>query len=349
LRVLILYTELAGYVLGNISSFLKSYNTAEVLIIHYPVNPEAPFNFSDLYGIKFVDKSQINDETLIKLVNDFNPNAVLCSGWADKTYLRIVGGLPQKTKRVICLDNQWKASLKQYILVLIAPFWLLKIFKYAWVPGEPQKQYAMKLGFKATNVFTGLYPADSEFYGHIGRLKLSNKKAYPKQMISIARYIAQKDLPTLWHAFIAANNDTGNQWTLNCFGFGELFESRIIDPYIHHLGFKQPRELEKYIIDAGVYVLPSIYEPWGVAVHEMALSALPMVLSDKVGAASMFLSNKNGFAFQAADVKALEKVLYKFMQMDDEQLWTMAEASYNSGLTLTSNDWSLTLKTIIDK
>jgi glycosyltransferase involved in cell wall biosynthesis len=216
------------------------------------------------------------------------------------------------------------------------------------VPGEPQKQYAIKLGFKKSKIFTGLYPAHSEFYSCLGRKKLGNKGKYPKNMISIARYIPQKDLPTLWKAFIKANETTGKAWTLNCFGFGELFDSRVENPHINHLGFKQPYEMEKYILEAGVYVLPSTYEPWGVAVHEMALSALPMVLSDKVGAASMFLSEKNGFLFPSGDADQLTGILVQLMKMNDDELWKMAEESYSAGLTLTSEDWSLTLKTIID-
>ncbi len=349
MRVLILYTELAGYVLGNINRFLKSYPQAEVLILHYPVNPEAPFNFNAFERITFVDISQISRDEALRKALDFKPEALLCSGWANKFYLQIVSKLESSVKKVICLDNQWKGSLKQWILVMIAPFWLLRMFKYAWVPGEPQKHYALKLGFKSSNIFTGLYPADSYFYGRIGqsKLKLSNNP-YPRRMISIARYIPQKDLPTLWKAFISANARTDNKWKLDCFGFGELFESRIEDAHIQHLGFKQPHEMESHIMDSGVYVLPSTYEPWGVAVHEMALSALPMVLSDKVGAASMFLSPRNGFKFAAGNVSELEEILSIVMQMTDEQLWKMAEESYVSGLKLTSNDWSLTLKKIMD-
>jgi glycosyltransferase involved in cell wall biosynthesis len=349
LRVLILYTELAGYVLSNINRFLQRNTNAEALIVHYPVNPEAPFNFSSFERMSFIDTARVSEDQIRKKVSEFNPDVVLCSGWANKFYLGIVSKLPARVKKVICLDNQWKNTLKQFILVLVSPFWLLKMFRYAWVPGEPQKQYALKLGFKKDNIFTGLYPADYALYSRIGKEKLRNKGQYPRKMISVARYIPQKDLPTLWKAFIYANALSGEKWELNCFGYGELFDSKIENPYIYHLGFKQPQEMEAYIMEAGVYVLPSIYEPWGVAVHEMALSALPMVLSDKVGAGSMFLTLKNGFVFPAGDQEALQSVLLKIMEMDDENLWYMAEESYHSGLRLSSDDWSDILKTIINR
>ena len=348
MRVLILYTELAGYVLGNFKRFLDLHPGAELLVVHYPVNPEAPFNFESYQGAKFIVFDKDSVEVQAQEIIDFKPQAVLCSGWGNRVYLDWVKALNPNVKRVICFDNQWKGTLKQRILSLISGMTFLKMFRYAWVPGEPQKQYAIKLGFKDSHVFTGLYPADSELFIPIGKKKLTEKGAYPKVMLSVARYIPQKDLPTMWEAFIEANAASGNKWALQCIGFGEQFDQRIQDPSITHLGFKQPKEIESYVLNAGVYVLPSIYEPWGVAVHEMALSGLPLVLSDKVGAASMFLNSKNGFAFKAGDKEALVKIFNTIMQMSDEALWNMAEASYQSGLQLSSNNWAGTMSKILN-
>lgn len=346
MRVLILYTELAGYVIGNIRRFLQLNPQAELLLIHYPVNAEAPFNFDFPPGFRSIVFNSAKAEEIQKEISKFNPELVLCSGWSNKQYINWVKNLEGSVKKVICFDNQWKGNFKQVILSILSPFTFLKMFHYAWVPGLPQKAYALKLGFKNKNVHLGLYPADTELFIPIGKEKLAKKGSYPKVMISVARYIAQKDLPTLWEAFISANSATGNKWVLNCFGYGELYEQRVQNAYINHLGFKQPRELEPYVKNAGVYVLPSTYEPWGVAVHEMALSALPLVLSDKVGASTMFLNKDNGFSFQAGNVSELTTILRSIMEMTDESLWMMAENSYKNGLKLKSDDWSDTLLNI---
>jgi glycosyltransferase involved in cell wall biosynthesis len=348
LRVLILYTELAGYVLGNFKRFLDLNSEAQMLVVHYPVNPEAPFNFNSFDKAEFVEFNENSISTIAKKVIDFNPDIVLCSGWGNKHYIQWVKSLRPDTKRVICFDNQWKASLKQIILSTISKFTFLKMFSYAWVPGLPQRTYALKLGFKSENIFTGLYPADSELFKSVGMKKLSLQTEYPKVFLSVARYIPQKDLPTMWEAFIEANNDMGNLWTMKCIGFGEDYDKRIINPFIAHLGFKQPSEMENDVLNAGVYVLPSIYEPWGVAVHEMALSALPMVLSDKVGAATMFLNKSNGFSFSAGDKAQLKAVFKTIMALSDQQLWDMAGASHKSGLQLSSDNWANTLTTILE-
>ena len=348
MRVLILYTELAGYVVGNINRFLCAKTDAEVLLIHYPVNPEAPFQIKTSDAVKSFEYQKDQETEITRLVLAFNPQLVLCSGWSNPFYLAILKKLPAGVKKVVCFDNRWKATLKQRLLVLLSRFFILNRFQYAWVPGSPQKTYALKLGFRPDRVFTGLYPADSDVFSAIGKKKLEQTGPYPKLMLSVARYIPQKDLPTLWKAFISANQKTGNQWKLNCIGLGDLYEERMQHPQIHHLGFKQPHEMEAYILAAGVFVLPSTDEPWGVAVHEMALSALPMILSDQVGAADMFLNSQNGFTFPAGDVNALENILINVMKMDDKQLRSMAAKSYELGKQLLSENWTNTIMHILN-
>ena len=346
MRVLILYTELAGYVIGNINLFLKNNPSAELSIIHYPVNPEAPFKIENIPRTSLLEYNESNKVKIRDLLIEFKPEIVLCSGWGNKFYLELMKIVPLNSKKVVCFDNKWKSTLKQNILVFFSRFFILNKFNYAWVPGNPQKKYALKLGFKSENIYTGLYPADSNFFLKIGNKKLNNQGPYPRVMLSVARYIVQKDLPTLWRAFINANSKTGNNWVLKCIGLGDQFDSRIENQYIEHLGFKQPSEMEEYILTSGVYVLPSIEEPWGVAVHEMALSALPLVLSEKVGAASMFLKDENGFSFPAGNQDKLEEILIGMMRMDDSQLKEMSRESLKSGQQLSSDDWSRTLLNI---
>jgi glycosyltransferase involved in cell wall biosynthesis len=62
-------------------------------------------------------------------------------------------------------------------------------------------------------------------------------------------------------------------------------------------------ELARMYVDADVFALLSRHEPWGVAVNEAAASGLPLLLSDRVGAASdLLVDGQNGFLVAAGDV-----------------------------------------------
>jgi glycosyltransferase involved in cell wall biosynthesis len=71
------------------------------------------------------------------------------------------------------------------------------------------------------------------------------------------------------------------------------------------LGNLTEDDLAQAYVDADVFALLSWHEPWGVVVNEAAASALPLVLSDRVGAARDLLSyGENGFLVAAGDVAA---------------------------------------------
>ena len=64
------------------------------------------------------------------------------------------------------------------------------------------------------------------------------------------------------------------------------------------------RIVERYVV-ADVFALLSRHEPWGVVVNEAAACGLPLVLSDRVGAAFDLLEDgRNGFLVPADDVSA---------------------------------------------
>jgi len=44
---------------------------------------------------------------------------------------------------------------------------------------------------------------------------------------------------------------------------------------VHDKGFVQPSDLPNIFAQAGVFILPSRYEPWGVVIGEALASGLP--------------------------------------------------------------------------
>jgi glycosyltransferase involved in cell wall biosynthesis len=63
-------------------------------------------------------------------------------------------------------------------------------------------------------------------------------------------------------------------------------------------------------VAADIFALLSRHEPWGVVVNEAAASGLPLVLSDRVGAAyDLLRDGENGFLLTAGDVAAAAAAL----------------------------------------
>jgi glycosyltransferase involved in cell wall biosynthesis len=87
--------------------------------------------------------------------------------------------------------------------------------------------------------------------------------------------------------------------------------------------------------------MPSLFEPWGVVLHEFAAMGFPLLASDRVGATEAFLRDKqNGFIFKADDIPSLKEKLKEVMQLSAEQLNLMGENSYQLAQNNTPKIWA---------
>ncbi len=344
-KLLILYTELAGYTLACLRELdpLK----IEVHLVRWQVNEEAPFDFIIPPNITFYEKSSLDKKKLLALAERINPDSILCSGWMDKDYIHVVRKFSGKAITILTMDNKWEGTIRQQAARLVTKFTLTKYFNFIWVPGEKQKHFAQKLGFAANQIQTGFYSADVPFFREQYLANMEKKRSdFPHRMIYVGRYYDFKGIRELWNAFIEAKKEMNNDWELWCLGKGDV--PPIEHPSIKHFGFVQPAKMKSFISSCGVYVLPSHVEPWAVAVHEFAAAGFPLLLSENVGAASAFLTEgENGFIFETKDTASIGNALKKIMQMKNAELIEMGNASAQKALSITPKIWAEQLQDMI--
>ncbi len=342
-RVVFLYSELAGYFLACAEALGQHPDVASVDIVHWPIHPEAPFQYSSTNHYTLHPKEKHDRQSLAQLLAQINPTALVCSGWMDSDYNALAKAHCHRIPVVLTLDNWWTGSLKQRLAALTAPWFIHRRFNRAWVPGAPQVPFAQKLGFSGNSLATGFYCADPRPFQAIYEKRKSTPTA--KKLLYVGRYLEIKGLRELWAAF-AKLSDEFPEWELHCVGTGELWACRAIHPKIIHHGFKQPRELAPHLVDAACFVMPSRKEPWGVVLHEMAISGLPLVASNRVGSASQFLKHgKNGITFEPY---ALKEGLNTLLSKDASRLKIESDASHKLGIQQTPVDWRLTLLSLIE-
>lgn len=346
-KVLFLYTELAGYFMSCVNELIKQ--GAEVHIVRWPVNPEAPFVFEPVSGLSIYERGNYDLHSLKILAEQINPDIILCSGWIDKDYLKICKAFKKRISTVLLLDNQWRGDWKQKLASLASFIFISPYFSKAWVAGNSQYIFAQKLGFKSENISKGFYSADTKIFQNCYESSLASKeKSYPKRLLYLGRYVDFKGLELLWEVFSKAKKNKGIDWELWCIGTGELWEKRHENHGIKHIGFVQPNELCSYLSQCGVFVLPSLKEPWGVVVQEMAAAGFPLLLSNKVGAASAYLEEgKNGYSFEAGNADDLHEKLDKIFQMSDQELIEMGKNSHRLAIGQNPEVWSQTLLALI--
>ena len=343
-NILILYSELAGYTANCLNYFAKQNPQIIIHVVRWPINNEAPFKFKFEKSIKIINKSEVSLNDYIKIQKI---KLIVCCGWFDKEYIKCIKSNPNITS-VLTFDNYWENTLKQRIGKIIIPKILTPYFNYCWVPGEVQKTYALKLGFKNKKIFKGFYANDlSEFNKIYKKRNTENYFSKNKKMLYVGRYLKIKGVLDLWNAF-SNFSKTNPDWELHCVGDGDLYKNRLKHDKIIHHGFIQPNNLADIALDKSVFIMPSHYDHWGMAVQEFAASGLPLICSDKVGSINEFLKlNKNGFSFKAKSVKSLESAMYKISKLKRNEFKEFGDLSHNNSKIYNIKNWANTLNKII--
>jgi glycosyltransferase involved in cell wall biosynthesis len=332
--ILFLYSELADYFIACLKCLSQSYEV-DIHVIHWAVNKEAPFAFHFPQGIHFYEKSQFSFSELKNKVKEISPDCIYCSGWIDKDYLKIAKGFRKKIPVIIGIDSQWQGTFKQYLACIISRFTIKTIFSHCWVPGNRQKRYALNLGFENNRIMLGAYSSDVDKFMALGEKFLPGKiKKYPHILIYAGRYNRVKGIKDLWEAFTDWQNEQPNDWELWCLGTGT--ETYPEHPKIKHFGFIQPENMDYFIENGGIFILPSLFEPWGLVLHEFAAAGFPLICSDAVGASEAFLTNnENGFIFKAGNKDALNDCISKLTSYNSSALIEMGNKSRQKAMQIT--------------
>lgn len=346
--ILILYTEIAGYTLASLDAVLNT-GKANVHLVRWPVNAEAPFQFSFSDQLKNYDRKQFDTEKLLQLADEIQPDLILCSGWTDKGYIAVCKKWRPKIPVVLSMDNRWTGKAKQQLARVVSRFSILRYFSHCWVPGRQQREYALKLGFRPERIQTGFYTCNTALFSEVHTANRKGKQqAFPHVFIYAGRYYDFKGVTEMWNAFVRLQQSSSAGWKMICLGVGDI--EPLVHPDITHAGFVQPDALPEIMARSGVFILPSRYEPWAVVVQEFAAAGFPVLLSSEVGAAEAFLhEGENGFRFEAGNEDAILGAMKKITQLNDGQLAEMGEKSHTLAMTNTPEKWAHTLLAFLQK
>jgi len=136
--------------------------------------------------------------------------------------------------------------------------------------------------------------------------------------------IERKGVDLLAAAFVRLAQEVANV-KLKIVGEGELRESlgrtlRAVSERVEFVGFKDWKELPAVYAAADVLCVPSRYDGWGLVVPEGLASRLPVIGTDRMGAALEFVeTGRNGWLISAGDQEAL------FAAMREAALMSIAE------------------------
>ncbi len=322
--IVYLYTEIMPYQTVVFKEYSKLGYTVHAFYLDK--QRQTPYIPTEIKNVHYYPKSGYNRSELLTKVIELKPVILLVCGWSDKDYLHIARYFKKENNiPVICpIDTQYKKRVKQVIGFAISPFYIKNAFTHIWTPGIRQYEFARLLGYSESNILHNSLTCDVEFFD---KVNVENKrKIYPKRFLFVGRFNKVKGLELLISAWENISDKKG--WEITLVGNGPEKERFIGIEGIEVLDFMNHGDLIKLAQDSGCFILPSIYEPWALVLHEFAAAGLPLLCSEACGASDSFVINGfNGFTFKTSNISDLRDKLLFFINCDHKELIRM---SYNS-------------------
>ena len=349
-RILFLCAHPQPFLIAGIKRLREKYK-AEIMVVHWSVPDMSPTNVDDEQaGVRFVDKSTLDTDSLKRLADEFNPVVIYAAGWMDKDYLKICKQYKAQGKvTVMGMDTQWKGFPKQRLHTVMSPFTLRPVFSYAWVPGAIQFEYARRLGFDAGHILKHLYAPDTDlFKGAYEKFLPFKQQYFPKTFLYAGRLVSHKFGPLL-KAFSMLSEEERNGWKLIVAGKGPMEDNAAMQSdAIVYKGFLQQDELVKLIGDAGIFCLLSTEEPWGTVIQEFAAAGMPVLASKQCGAShSYVVEGQNGYVVDGENISEIKAALLKIINTDPKELLKMGERSMELAAPDNSDVWAATLMSAV--
>jgi len=353
IKLVVLWTHVSSY-MGACWRALGAHEDIDLHVVAWRTNLERDnVGFDEsvvggVGGLTLLNEEETDLEGLVQATLERErPDVVLVAGWGTGAYRRVLTrwryGVGKVPKVIMGMDTPWRGEWKQY-LARVRLRRYLRIIDRVLVAGPDAAIYAGRLGFDPGVVDSGVYAWDESMATRLLARETNERR---RAFLFVGRYVPQKGLDILVEAYRRYRSRVERPWDLWCCGAGPLGKLLRGEEGITDYGFVQPNELPEYFGSAGIFVLPSLYEPWGVVIAEAMGCGLPVICSDRCGAGwDLVEKGRTGLMIKAGDSEGLAKA------MENGQGWgdsidLMRDAARRAAERFTSVAWGVRVRRIV--
>jgi glycosyltransferase involved in cell wall biosynthesis len=339
------------YTLGNVYSTLEDKGFGKTIDWDIPLLDG--YNYEFLSNISLTPGTShfkgINNPTIIKSIEVYQPVAILIYGWRFVSHLKVLRHFKNKVPIYFRGDSTLLDEQKTIkgLLRKITLKWVYKHISKAFYVGTNNRLYFLKHGVKDQHLIFAPHAIDNDRFGDTKAVAgeselIRSKLGIPEQhtvFLFSGKFENKKSPLLLIKSFKKLNQE---RISLLLVGSG-LLEGLMKEEArgcsnIHFMSFQNQTQMPAIYRSADVYVLPSggPGETWGLSVNEAMACGLAIITSDKVGCAvDLVKENVNGYSFESGKLEKLVEKLTLCAAMNKAELKSMGDASISI-----INDWS---------
>ena len=282
----------------------------------------------------------IENPSLIKEVEAWQPDAILVFGWSFKSHLKVIrhfkGKKPVLFRGDSTLLDEERNALKKIARRLFLK-WVYWHVDFALYVGQANKKYFLHMGLKEDQLVFAPHSIDNERFEE-GNCIIRERFGISQDAVVLlysGKLEDKKDPTLLLDSFIALKD---NKAHLMIVGDGKLMRGlkekvahldKNDGERIHFAGFVNQSAMPSIYHASDIFVLPSKGpgETWGLSVNEAMAAGCAIIVSDKCGCyLDLVKEEENGFVFQSENLEELISLM-KRMVSEKNRLKEMGEAS----------------------
>lgn len=268
----------------------------------YSSPEKSSFTYSGLYRII----SKENPSVIITNAFSIATTKIWLRSWFKKTdYIIWSGAIRRKDK-----SDSFVRILQRKILIRRAAGFITY--------GTKAKEYLISLGAAADKIQIGINTTDTEFYRAETKRIHDNMKdeTKRKRLLCVGYITKRKRLDKLFYV-VKSLSIRRQDFVLQLVGSGpgmknlkNLADDLHITNLVSFEGFKQKKEILRYLAAADCFLFPSEYDIWGLVLVEAMSAGLPCIASIHAGAThDLIKEGVTGFAMDFSETgEVVDKV-----------------------------------------
>lgn len=340
-----LWTHYKGSVFSELHLLLKEYNISVFVVQQAATeNMRKSLGGVDLSSHKYpyilLSNKSLNSipasmrvlQIITQIINS-KATIVVIPGYADIAYwFALLSAKLMGKKCIISFDSTESDRPRRVILEVLKKMFV-RCFDMGFCYGSMSNKYLSKLGMAQKRIIVRCQATDHVTIKSIHQEAYSGRSNTIRQhgfsrhnFVYVGRLSREKNIKTLLFAFAELKKrvSESKDWGMLIVGTGPdaeelasvISENNIMG--VHMLGGMSWKEVPKFLALSDVLVLPSYSEPWGLVVNEAMCCGMPVIVSNKCGAAhDIVVNGQNGFIFDPSDQADLaDKMSYFILNSD---------------------------------
>jgi glycosyltransferase involved in cell wall biosynthesis len=349
-RVVFCWSDISGYIASCWRALAAT--GVDLFVFAYEIGagePNIAFSNSVMHGLdhRLLTEAQAHDpKTIADLVIDQKPDIVVLPGWFNPAYVALTTHPKlSHVKFVMTMDTPWRNQLRQKVARLKIGAYLDRMSAVV-VAGERAWQYARYLQIPEQKLLRGVYGFEASPLESVLARRQTNP--WPQRFLYAGRYVEDKAIDILIAGYEQYRALSKEPWPLDCCGRGPMRQKILDAQGVTDIGFVQPADLPRVLLEHGAFIIVSRYEPWGVAIAEAQYSGLPVICSEACGASvEIVRHHASGLLVPTEDATSLARAML-WMEQNSAELPAMGEIGKSLAKPFAAEFWARRWKAKIE-